>query len=271
MSVITINNQPYSRGREIAEAVAAKTGSELLTVEQITTHATEEYQVSPEQIRHACENPQAVPIVYGMSLEERYRYLAYYEAALMRFLLRDNIVFCGFAGRVLLEGISHIFKTYISSSLADRTSVRAARENISQKTAEEQIIKEYNAHKKLIKALYKFEVDNPKLYDMALNIGQITVEDAIEIITTTSQSRRFQPMTYSTATAKNTALMYRVRASLIHIDPNVSVCYECSSLIIHSRAIKGEKQKRTAAIKSQLKSIPEAAVAEIIITEDFTK
>jgi hypothetical protein len=49
------------------------------------------------------------------------------------------------------------------------------------------------------------------------------------------------------------------------------VRYECSGLIIHSRALDSETEKRTAAIKAQLESIPDAAEAEIVITEDFFK
>lgn len=268
MSVITINNRPCCRGRDVAAAVAAKTGSELIISEQIVALAAEEYHVSPEKIKSACESPATL---FGMSLEERHRHLACYEAALMRFFLRDNIVFCGFVGRVLLEGISHVLKTYITSNLTDRARIRAGRANISDKAAEKQLLKEDSAHKKLIKALYNFEDDDPKHYDMALNIGQITVEDAIEIIAMTSKGRRFQPMTYSIAAANNIELMYRVRAALIHIDPDISVRYECSGLIIHSRALEREALKRTAAIKAVIESIPDAAESEIVITEDFFK
>ncbi|MBF0488545.1 MAG: cytidylate kinase family protein [Nitrospirae bacterium] len=268
MSIITINNRPCCRGRDIAAEVAATTSSELVISEQITALAAEEYHVSPEKIKNSYESP---PTLFGMSLEERHRYLACYEATLMRFFLRDNIVYCGFVGRVLLEGISHVLKTYIISNLEDRARIRASRINISDKAAEKQLLKEDSSHKKLIKALYNFEDDDPKHYDIALNIGQITVEDAIEIISMTSKGRRFQPMTYSIAAAHNIELVYRVRAALIHIDPDISVRYECSGLIIHSRALQSETQKRTAAIKAQIETIADAGEAEIVITEDFFK
>ncbi|MCG6551856.1 MAG: cytidylate kinase-like family protein [Candidatus Magnetominusculus sp. LBB02] len=268
MSIITINNRPCCRGREIAAEVAAKTGCELVISEQITAMAADQYHVPLEKIKTACESPLSL---FGMSLEERHRHLACYEAVLMRYFLRDNILFCGFVGRTLLEGISHILKTYITSNLADRASIRASRKNISDKDAEKQLLKEDISNKKLIKALYNFEDDDPKHYDMTLNIGQITVEDAIEIISMTSKGRRFQPMTYSIASAHNIELMYRVRAALIHIDPNISIRYECSGLIIHSRALESETAKRTAAIKAAIAPIPEAAEADIVITEDFFK
>ncbi|QWR78701.1 cytidylate kinase-like family protein [Candidatus Magnetomonas plexicatena] len=260
-----ISSPPYSGGKRVSEILSKQMGYELIDDELMETSA-KNYKVPVEKFKTALRR---APSLFGMSQEEILKYTAYFQATLISTLTRGNIIYHGAVGHMLISGVSHVLKAYIVANVNDRASRKVADEGIDEKKALKEIQKEDKEHKKRIKTLFNTDDSNPVLYDIVLNIGQITLEDAAKIIQDTSENRRFQPMTYSEQCMKNLELSCRVRAQLINIDSSIIVRAEYGELTINTKAVEKDKEKRIAAIREALKDFEGVKKVEINVAEDF--
>jgi len=127
MSIITISRGSYSRGKEIAEKVAQKLDYEYIARETLL-EASEHFSIPEIRLVRAIHDAPSIldRFVYGKE-----RYIAYIQAALLRHVRKDNVVYHGLAGHFLLPGISHVLKIRIISDWDDRVALEMEREHIS--------------------------------------------------------------------------------------------------------------------------------------------
>ncbi|MFC1906918.1 AAA family ATPase, partial [Chloroflexota bacterium] len=116
MSIITISRGSYSRGKEIAEKVAEKLGYECIGRDSLI-EASKQFNIPEIKLIRAIHGAPSILERFGYGKE---KYIAYIQAALLRHVKKDNIVYHGLAGHFLLEGISHVLKVRISSDIEDR-------------------------------------------------------------------------------------------------------------------------------------------------------
>ncbi len=102
-----------------------------------------------------------------------------------------------------------------------------------------------------------------------INIGQIDVEKAVEIITSTVRHRKFQPMTYSIKLLKNIELSCRVKAHLIDIDPDIEVRSEDGNVHVHTKASGRAMKKNAETIEERAAKLPGVVSVEVHMSEDL--
>ncbi len=267
MSVITISRGSYSRGRIIAEDVAREMGYECIS-DEVLLDASKTYGVAESKLVKAVHE---APSLLGMTLSTRQKYIAYIQAKLAIYFLKDNIVYHGPAGHLLIQGVSHILKVRIIANLEDRIHRKMEKEGVIEKEAKKSLLKEDKERIKWGKAIYNIDETDPNLFDLIINIGQIDIPEAVKIITNTVRNKKFQPMTYSVNLMNNIELSCRVRASLIDLDPNIKVRSDKGSVFIHTKSLGREKEKRIATIKENVLKIQDVKHVEVHITEDIFK
>jgi predicted TIM-barrel fold metal-dependent hydrolase len=81
--------------------------------------------------------------------------------------------------------------------------------------------------------------------------------------------RKFQPMTYSIKCLRNKELASRVRMALIERFPDVRVQADGSTIIVETKAIKREKQKKTEAIKELAGGVEGVGYVEVHVANDI--
>ena len=116
MSIITISRGSYSRGKEVAEKVAAKLGYECIS-RDILLEASEQFNIPEIKLVRAIHDAPSIleRFTYGKE-----RYVAYLKAALMKHVQKDNVVYHGLAGHYLLQDVPHVLKVRIVADLEDR-------------------------------------------------------------------------------------------------------------------------------------------------------
>ena len=265
MSIITISRRTYSRGKEIAEEVARLLGYECVGREVLRS-ASEQFEVSEEKLYRATHD---APSLLGMTPNVRKRYIAYVKAAFAAYMLKDNVVYHGPAGELLIQGLSHLLKIRITASLEDRIDLKMQRDNISEKDAQKSILRDDEQHGKLMKWVYGKDDTDASLYDLVINVSQINVEKAVEIITSTVKHKKFQPMTYSIKLIKNIELSCRVAANLIDVDPDIRVRSEDGKVHIHTKASGRAMKKNVAVIEEKTMKLPGVVSVEVHMAEDL--
>jgi cytidylate kinase len=82
------------------------------------------------------------------------RYIAFFRAALLQRLQKDNLVYHGLAGHAFLQKIPHILKVRIIANLDDRISEEMKREKISVEQARHILVKDAAERRKWSLSLY---------------------------------------------------------------------------------------------------------------------
>jgi cytidylate kinase len=220
MAVITISRGCFSHGQEIAEKVAKKLGYECVSRE-ILVEAAQLFNVAEKKlIRSLNDAPNILErIVHGKE-----RYLEYIKAALLEYVRKGNVVYHGHAGHLLLTEIPQVLKIRIIADKEDRINLLQKRENETKEAAAEIIENEDKNRAFWTRYLYKMDINDPKLYDIVINIGNLTIQDACEIICVAARGNSFRITDESKQAVEDLAIASHLRAALQPVcDAEVSV------------------------------------------------
>jgi cytidylate kinase len=245
MPIITISRGSYSRGKEVAEKVAATLGYECISRE-ILLEASEQFNIPEIKLVRAIHDAPSIleRFTYGKE-----KYVAYLKAALLKHVQKGNVVYHGLAGHYFLQGIPHVLKVRIVADLEDRIAEEMKRENIT--AAEARLILKKDDDERRRWGLQVFGVDtwDPMLYDMVLHIKAIKVDDAVELILQAVRLPCFNPTVSSQKILDDQTLAARVQAALVEEFPTATVSAEAGELFVDIKADLTEEQEVTARVR----------------------
>ncbi|MFH1738835.1 MAG: cytidylate kinase-like family protein [bacterium] len=267
MSIVAISYGACDTRDNIAATVAEVLGYERIGREVLEL-ASKTFGIPEGKLSRAI---RFTPSFFGMSIKIRDRYIAYILAAAAEFMTRDNIVYHGPAAHVIGQGISHVLRVRIISSLESRIAFAMQRDNITREAAETIVANEEKERQKWVKQAFGFDDSEPALYDLVIDATEKSSEEAMDIIVDTLRNKRFQPMTYSMQCASNIELSTRVKAHLIDVDPGVRVRAEDGHVFVDTTIHSKAKDKHSQTIRERIQSLPGVKKIEINITEDLFK
>ena len=220
MTVITISRGCFSHGQEIAEKVAKKLGYECVSRE-ILVEAAQLFNVAEKKLIRSLNN---APNILERIVHGKERYLEYIKAALLEYVRKGNVVYHGHAGHLLLVEVPQVIKVRINAQIDDRINLLQKRENLEKEAAATMIENEDKNRAYWTRYLYKMDINDPKLYDIVINIGNLTIQDACEIICVAARGNSFRITDESKQAVEDVAIASHLRAALQPIcDAEVSV------------------------------------------------
>ena len=188
MPIVIVSRGSYSHGREVAEKLARQLGFECIS-RDFLIQVSKEYNVPEVKLTQALTNSPAMLERYTFARE---RYINFIKAAILDHLKGDNIVYHGFAGQFFVKDIAHVLKVRIIAGLEDRLKCLMQREQITRPEAMEMIAKIDEERAKWSSKLYGIDTWDSRLYDLVINIGRISIDDAVDMIRRTVQLPPFQ-------------------------------------------------------------------------------
>ena len=219
MSVITISRGSHSHGKEVAEKVAAELGYECIS-RDILLEASEEFNIPEIKLRRALHD---APSVLERFTHGKERYVSYIRKALLQHIRKDNIVYHGLAGHYFLLNIPNVLKIRIISDIEERVKEEVRRENISEEKARYILKKDDDERRKWGLKLYGIDTWDSKLYDMVINIKNLSVEDAADLICRTVRKPNFKTTPESEKILDDALLAAKVHAALVKKFPKIIV------------------------------------------------
>jgi cytidylate kinase len=219
MSIITISRGSYSRGKEVAEAVARELGYECVS-RDILLEASDEFNIPEFKLIRALHD---APSVLERFHHGKRRYITYLRSALLQHVQRDNVVYHGLAGQYFLQNIPHVLKVRILADMEDRIKEEMKRENISAEAALYILKKDDDERRKWGIQVYGTDTWDSRLYDMVLNIKTLRVAHAVEIICETVAKPVFQTTPESRKIIDDLTLAARVEAAIVRLAPMLAV------------------------------------------------
>ncbi len=239
MSIITISRGSHSRGKEIAEKVANKLGYKCIARE-VLIDASANYNIPEVKLLRAIADP---PSFFDRFTGVKEKYIAYIESELLKHLKQDNIVYHGFAGHFFVKDISHVLKVRIIADIKDRAKIVMERDKISEKEAHQFLKKIDSQRKKWSKTLYGIDVADPILYDIVLNIKNITVDRAVDVICKAVKLKQFQTTPESQKAIEDLSLSSQVKAALTDVNNKTKVHADGGNIYVKTASALSEKEK----------------------------
>lgn len=246
MAIITISRGSYSRGKEVAEALAKRLGYECVS-RDILLETCEEFSIPEIKLVKALHD---APSVLDRFSHGRERYISYFRAAFLNHMVKDNVVYHGLAGHFFLQDISHVFKVRIIAKMEDRVKEEMKRENCSEEEARYVLKKDDAERNRWGLALYGKDTWNCNLYDMVLHIDSMTVDDVVDILSAMIEKGRFNATPESLALLQKQALAANIHASIVNISPKATVAIQDGVVILdnlHGGLRNDEELRRKTA------------------------
>jgi cytidylate kinase len=210
MAVITISRGTFTGGQALAECLAEKLGYECLSREVILDAAAA-YGVPVEKFIEAMEKP---PSFWERLTGERSDYLNYLRAALSERASADKLVYHGYAGQLLLPGISHVIRVRVIADLETRARNAMSRHNLARKDAIDRVKRIDKERTDWMKFLFGVDWRDSSLYDVVVNVSRTGVAGACELVANMAHLEPFQPTAQSRKAMADLVLASRVWVAL---------------------------------------------------------
>jgi cytidylate kinase len=250
MAVITISRGSYSRGKEIAEEVAAKLGYRCIS-RDLLLEVSKDYNIPEVKLVHAIHD---APGILKRLNRQNEKYIAFIKAALLEHLKADHIVYHGLAGHFFVKNVPHALKVRVLSDMEDRIRLEAERKGIDADAARRILEKDDKERQKWSQSLYGIDTADPILYDLVVHIKQITVEDAVDIICRLVSKEQFKTTPESQRLIEDLALSAAIQKAMIDIGPDIEVCVDNQIAYIETEAAIGAEERLVEEIRQVAKS-----------------
>jgi cytidylate kinase len=232
MAIITISRGSYSKGKEVAEKVAACMGYECISREVILD-ASDRFHIPEMKLIRAIHD---APSILDRFSHGKQAFIAYNQSALARRAQKDNVVYHGLAGHILLKGIPHVLKVRIIADLADRVKSEMNREKISEQEARSVILKDDQERGRWTRSLFGVDPWDSSLYDLVLHIHKLTVDDAVAFICEAAKLKQFATTPEAQQKMDDLVAACEVKAALVDQYFDVSVTCEFGNVLIYAKS-----------------------------------
>ena len=259
MSIITISRGSYSRGKEVAEKVAAKLGYDCISRDVVLEAAKQLHIPEVKLIRALHDAPSILDRMIG----GKEKYIAEFRNVLLNFLKKDNVIYHGLAGQFFLRGVPHVLKVRILADNDVRVIEEMKRENISEKEAYRIITTDDEERRRWSLHLYGIDTWDPNLYNMVFKIGKLTVDCAVEIILNAIKQPCFQSTVESQQKLNDLVIVAEMQTK---IDKSLlnNISATNGDLTIELKVAKKKQPELTSMINNIAGEIPEIKNINII-------
>ena len=254
MAIITLSRGSYSKGKDVAEKVAARLGYDCISRE-VLLEASKHFNIPEMQLTRAIHD---APSILDRFQHSRQAYIAYIRSELTQRVKSDNIVYHGLAGHILLKGVPHVLKVRITANLEDRIAAEMKRESIGENEARVLLLKDDQERRKWTKSLYGVDPWDSSLYDLVIRIYKLRAEDAVDFICQSAVLDQFKTTEVSRHRMQDLALACHIKAALVDQFSDVAVTSEYGNVIIYTKKPErsGNKlKKKIMALGEEIKGI----------------
>ena len=213
MSIITISRDSFSHGKEIAEKVAGNLGYDCIGPE-IIQYAAESADLSYSELQKALHDS---PSFFDHIVAKREKRLALFRTAFFEYMCRDNIVYHGLAGHIFLAEVPNVIRVRVLADFEDRIGEEMQRKHIGYDEAKKRLLQEDKEREKWTRSLYGIDNHDPGIYDLSLNLHNISIKKAVNIIVGTAQVSMNGNRDSMLKRLKDMALAAKTEAKLLEV------------------------------------------------------
>ena len=216
MPIITISRGICSGGTQLAELVGSRLGWPVLSQDDVATAGAKRYHMSEEELQRGLHLPATF---YERFTHRKTRYLLATQATIVDLLEGGNGVYHGLAGQFLFQNVRNAFKVRIVTPMSVRVDNAVHRMRLSREEAIRRIRTADEQRLLWGRQVFDADVNDPDLYDLVVNLDQVTLATAANLIAEIMQDRDHRPGPDSVREFEDFALERRIRAELFFNSP----------------------------------------------------
>ena len=252
MAIITISRGSYSKGKEVAEMVAAKLGYDCISRE-VLIKAGDRFNIPEVKLIRAIHDAPSILERFG---RKRQAFVAFIRSELACRVSTDNVVYHGLAGHLLLKGIPHVLKVRIIAQLEDRIiTAESKRAGISEEKARTLLLNDDQERRKWTQSLYGLDPWDSSLYDLVIHIHKLKVSDAVEFICHAATRDQFKTTDEYKRKMDDFAIACQVKAALVDPFSEAGVTSQYGNVLIYIKSGDRVAQKLKNRVKGLDKEI----------------
>lgn len=252
MAIVTISRGSYSKGKEVAEIVAQRLGYVCLS-RDLLVDASSQFNIPEIKLIRALHD---APSILERFTRGKEKYLAYFAAALLERVQRDNVVYHGLAGHFYLKGVDHVLSVRIIADLDDRVRLEMKREGVSRDEARRILTKDDEERRQWSLRLFGVDTWDPAIYDLVIHVKKLGVNDAADLICHTVGLGGFKTTAASQRALDDLALAAKVKVALVQAYPEANVTASDGLLYLRISAMIPFRQRAIGEIEEMAKKVP---------------
>ena len=212
MAIITISRGTYGGGKQLAVLLGERLGYRTVSRELLYERARDVYGVTKAQLQEVTDR---TPSMVDPKAKRRATWmLTCVQASLCELLAEDDVVYHGRAGHLFFTGISHVLRVRFIAPRPVRIKMAQERERITEFEASRKIDQVDAERLRWTRFFYGVDWGDPALYDIVLNLEDLTVEDAADTLACLARLPSFQATEESRRLLHNLCLTSKVKAHL---------------------------------------------------------
>ncbi|MBI3326557.1 MAG: cytidylate kinase family protein [Nitrospinae bacterium] len=228
MSIITIARGLFSSGQALAEQAAGMLGYRCMSRE-LLLEAANRYEIPEARLTELLETP---PEVAPVRPEQIRLYRIVLQAAMCEVVQGGKLVYHGHGGQELLPGIQHVLKIRLLAPLSYRVTQVRARQKLDEASAYLYLARVDEIRARRVQEFFGVDWQDPRRYDLLLNLGRMSLEEAAKRVVEWAMRPEFQPTPASEQALQDLTVKTRVEAAL-------AVSPETRSVSLHVLAEQG--------------------------------
>ncbi len=211
MAIIFVSRGTMSGVHFLLDCLYERTGIRRISHEDLEEVVNRHGEVA----KRILERLDKATSAYDQFSELRWPYLVLMRNALLHEIRQDNVIYHGYSGHLLLPPIRHFVKVRIEAPLDLRVSMTMKRLGCDEISARDYITEADDHRVKWARFMYGRDIRNTLLYDLTLNLGQMTLEAACGILECIMSEKDFQASSESRAEVERLYLATSVEVALI--------------------------------------------------------
>lgn len=219
MAILAISREYGSGGRDIGRLVAARLGYEYVDKARLFRDLD---LAGPRWGRVARELDEVCPTLWERHDWQYRGYIALMESLILDYAARDRVVLIGRGSPLVLHEVPFCLRVRLVAPLAVRLERIMLRESVDQDAAEQLAHRVDRDRACYINANYQSDWDAESIYDLILNTGSLTYEQAADLLVEALAEKERLATPEARAHLADLALAYRLRAR-VATDPRVLV------------------------------------------------
>jgi cytidylate kinase len=187
MPIITISRGSLSGGQKLAEALARLLNYPCVSRE-VLFEAALQYGVDADLLEEAVRRP---PSFWERVAHHRRLYMKVVRAALLDRAKSGALVYHGLAGHLLLQDVPGVLRVRVIAPLDKRVEAAMTAHRLSREAALQHIHRVDEDRVRWTKYLYNVEWGDPALFDVVVNLEQMKLDSAVDLIAALAQREDF--------------------------------------------------------------------------------
>lgn len=218
LAIITISRGTFAGGQQLAELLSRRLDYRLISRELLYDTVHQHYGFTTEEVVKTMDHPPGSLHHVG---EHRRRLLIAVQAALCDLVKDGEVVYHGQMGHLLLPQITHVLRIRLIAPRARRMELAMDRESIDRYQAGRRIDRVDAERSRWTQFVFGTNWADPSRYDMVLNLENMSVEEAADVVVAAASLPSFQPTEASRMQLSDLTVTARVRAKLM-ADPTTA-------------------------------------------------